>query len=51
VRVASEGVVIGDEALVVGSHDGATLIALPAEVAALVPLAADSGHLALLRVP
>ncbi len=51
VLLASEGVVINDTALVVGHTDAATLVAVPEAGAALVPLAAASGTLALLRVP
>lgn len=50
-RAVADGVVISDEALVVGHHADATLIAVPAEVAPLVPAAADSGRLTLLLVP
>jgi hypothetical protein len=51
VRLVSDGVVIADEALVIGEVDGATLVAVPATVAPLVPVAAGSGSLTLLRVP
>lgn len=51
VGVVSEGVVIAEEAVVVGSVDQATLIATPADVAPLLPLAADTGRLTLLRIP
>lgn len=51
VRLVSDGVVIAEEALVVGEVDGSTLVAVPEAVAPLVPLAAQSGILTLLRVP
>ncbi len=51
VRLAADGVVIADEALVIGDVDGATLVAVPEAVAPLVPVAAASGGLSLLRVP
>lgn len=51
VRLAADGVVIADEALVIGDVDGATLVAVPEAVAPLVPVAAASGTLSLLRVP
>lgn len=52
VRVASEGVVIAEQALVVGQVDAdVTLVAVPADGAALLPLAADAGALTLLREP
>ena len=51
VRLAADGVIIADQALVIGDVDGATLVAVPEVVAPLVPLAAASGTLTLLRVP
>ena len=51
VRLAADGVVIAGEALVIGDVDGATLVAVPEAVAPLVPVAAASGALSLLRVP
>jgi hypothetical protein len=51
VRLVSDGVVIAEQALVIGEVDGATLIAVPENVAPLVPVAAESGSLTLLRVP
>ncbi len=51
VWVVADGVVLSSDALVVGAIDGATLVAVPHEVAPLVPLAAESGSLSLLRVP
>lgn len=51
VRIVSDGLVLAGEALVVGFHDDVTLIAVPADVAPMVPLAADSGSLAVLLVP
>ncbi len=51
VQLASEGVIINDTALVVGHTDAATLVAVPEAGAALVPLAAATGSLAILRVP
>jgi hypothetical protein len=51
VDVASDGVVIAERALVVGHHDDVTLVAVPADRAPLVPLAASSGSITLLRLP
>jgi hypothetical protein len=56
VQVASEGVVLAGDGLVVGGVVGGvagdvTLVAVPVDVAALLPAAADGGHLTLLRVP
>ena len=51
VEVVSDGVVIASEAVVVGGHDSVTLVAVPADVAPLLPLAASSSSVALLRVP
>jgi hypothetical protein len=51
VQVASEGVVIAAEALVVGHQGDATLIAVPADAAPLLPVAATDGTLAVLRSP
>ncbi|HUF96963.1 MAG TPA: SAF domain-containing protein [Ilumatobacter sp.] len=51
VQLTADGVVIADEALVIGEVDGSTLVAVPADVAPLVPMAAQSGTLTLLRVP
>ncbi len=51
VQVASEGVVIAAEALVVGHEGDATLIAVPADAAPLLPLASTDGTLAVLRRP
>ncbi len=51
VVVASEGVVLAGDALVVGHVDGATLTAVPAGTAPLLTLAAESAHLSLLRRP
>lgn len=51
VRVAADGVVLSAEALVVGRQDDATLVAVPEEVAPVLPAAAESGGLALLLQP
>lgn len=51
VDVVSDGIVIAADALVVGSHDSVTLVAIPVEVAPLVPLAASTSSVTLLRVP
>ena len=40
-----------DDAIVVGAHDSVTLVAVPAEVAPLLPLAASASSVTLLRVP
>jgi len=51
VQVVSEGVVISPEAIVVGFAGEATLVATPAAVAPLLPLAATTAKLTLLRLP
>lgn len=51
VQVASDGVVISSDALVVGFVDDATLVAAPADEAPLLPAAAAASALALLLVP
>jgi len=51
VVVASEGVVLAPEAIVIGHHDEATLVAVPAVIAPLLPAAAAEGALALLLRP
>lgn len=51
VQVASDGVVISSDALVVGFVDDATLVAAPAHEAPLLPAAAAGSALALLLVP
>lgn len=51
VRIAADGLIISDEALVVGHVDEATLVAVPDDVAPLVPAAADAGGVSLLLAP
>lgn len=51
VQVASDGIVISADALVVGRHDDVTVIAVPAIEAALVPAAAEAGTATVLLVP
>jgi hypothetical protein len=56
VQVTSEGVLLADDGLVVGGVVGGmagdvTLVAVPADVAPLLPAAADADHLTLLRLP
>ncbi len=51
VQVASDGVVISSDALVVGFVDDVTLVAAPAHEAPLLPAAAAASALALLLVP
>lgn len=51
VQVASDGVVISSDALVVGFVDDATLVAAPAHEAPLLPAAAAGSALALLLIP
>jgi len=51
VHVVSEGFVVSDDGLVVGVHDDATLVAVPADSAAALPAAAAAGALTLLLVP
>ncbi|NNE13009.1 MAG: hypothetical protein HKN41_12285, partial [Ilumatobacter sp.] len=45
VLIASDGLVIGEEALVIGRVDGVTLVAVPAEIAPVLPAAAEGGSL------
>lgn len=51
VQVVADGIVVADDATVVGHHDDATLVAVPAADAALLPAAADAGRVTLLLVP
>ena len=51
VLLASDGLVIAEDALVVGRLDDVTLIGVPAGEAASLPPAADSGALVVLRRP
>lgn len=51
VQLASDGITVAAEAVVVGTAADATLIGVPADVAPLVPLAAEHGSLAVLRLP
>ena len=51
VHVVSDGVVLTDEAVVVGYHDDVTLVAVPASAAPMLPVASDNGSLALLMAP
>jgi hypothetical protein len=50
-RAVGDGIVFAGDVLVVGHHDDVTLIAVPAEIAPLLPAAADDGRLTLLLVP
>jgi hypothetical protein len=51
VQVASDGLVLSSQALVVGRFDDVTMLAVPAREAPLVPAAADAGSLTLLLEP
>lgn len=51
VRVASDGFVIADDGVVVGFIDDVTLVAVPPDVAPLLPAASDTTTVALLRTP
>jgi SAF domain len=53
VQIAADGLVIAADAIVVGSHDDVTLVAVPAADAALVAAAtaAAAGGITVLRVP
>lgn len=51
VRVVGEGVVLSAEALVVGRHDGSSLVAIPADEAASVAALAGQGGVTLLMIP
>lgn len=51
VQVVSGGYVLADRAVVIGFHDDVILVAIPSEVAPLVPAAAETADVTLLRVP
>lgn len=51
VQVVAAGFVLASEATVIDTGDGVTLVAVPAELAPLLPAAADAGPVTLLRVP
>jgi hypothetical protein len=51
VQVVSGGYVIADRGVVVGFVEEVTLVALPADIAPLVPAAAESAVVTLLRIP
>lgn len=51
VRVVSGGYVLVETAIVVGVDGHVTLVAVPADVAPLVPAAGETGRVTLLRVP
>jgi hypothetical protein len=51
VQLAGDGIVIADAAIVVGYHDDVTLVAVPADLAPMIPAAAESGGIALLLAP
>lgn len=51
VQLASDGLVVAEDALVVGHLDDVTLIGVPAGEAASLPPAAESGGLVVLRQP
>lgn len=51
VHVASDGFVVTADAIVVATLDDVTLLAVPADVAAAVPAAAEAGSLTLLLTP
>ena len=50
-RAVADGVVLSNDAVVVGHHGDVTLLAVPSDVAPLLPAAADTGRLTLLLVP
>jgi SAF domain len=51
VRVVGDGIVLGDEAIVVGHHDGATLVAVPADAAPPIATLAAHQGVTLLLIP
>jgi hypothetical protein len=51
VQLASGGVLVADRAVVVGVHDDVTLVAVPADVAPMIPAAATTDGIAVLLVP
>ena len=51
VRVVGDGVVVSPEALVVGRHDGSSLVAVPADEASAVAAFATHGGVTLLMIP
>ncbi|MDW3213957.1 MAG: hypothetical protein R8G01_08190 [Ilumatobacteraceae bacterium] len=51
VRVAGDGVVLSTDAIVVGHHDGSSLVAVPTDEAAAIAALADHVGVTLLLVP
>ncbi len=51
VVVVSDGYVLSEDAVIAGAVDRVTLVAVPADVAPLLPAAAEHGAVTLLRVP
>lgn len=51
VLVASDGIVLAPDAIVIGFVDDVTLVAAPPDVAPLLPAASDTSRVALLRTP
>ena len=51
VQLASGGVLVADQAVVVGLHDDVTLVAVPADAAPMIPAAATNDGVAVLLVP
>lgn len=51
VQVASDGFVVAADAVVVGFVDGVTLVAVPADLAPLLPMASTTSSVTLLRAP
>lgn len=51
VQVVSDGFVLAERAVVVGFADDVVLLAVPADLAPLVPAAADTSRVTLLRFP
>lgn len=51
VQIASDGIVLAPDAIVVGYHDDVTVIAVPADVAPMVGAAAETGGVAVLLLP
>ncbi len=51
VQLAGDGMVIAEAAIVVGYHDDVTLVAVPADLAPMIPAAAEAGGITLLLAP
>jgi hypothetical protein len=51
VQIASDGIVLAPDAIIVGYHDDVTLVAVPADVAPMVGAAAEADGVSVLLLP